>query len=119
MDSAVTTMDLTMHAVPEPTREDVAKVYWDALSKDERAARLNAALTHKGMSQSNLMRRLGVSWPTVNNWSTGKTPISWARWLQICHAIQLEVDWRPPPPPPPPEPSSEEPSPFAREKPPS
>jgi hypothetical protein len=84
-----------LRAVPTPTREAVAKVYWDAMTTEERARRLHSALKHVGMSQSDLMKRLGVSWPTVNDWARAKAKISWARWLSIVHACGLPPEWEP------------------------
>lgn len=91
------TLIAMMSAVPEPSAESLAKVRWDALSKEERAKQFSALLRARGLSQSSLQKRLGVSFPTVNKWYLAKTPISWARWLSICHACEVSPDWQPPP----------------------
>lgn len=65
---------------------------WDGLSDAERAARLGAALERAGVSQAELVKRLDVSYPTVNRWKQGHAPITWLHWIAICHALRLPVE---------------------------
>jgi hypothetical protein len=47
------------------------------------------------VSQSELGRRLGMTFQTVNRWCNGHTPLSKARWYAVLAALRLPSDWKP------------------------
>lgn len=56
---------------------------------------LIAALEATGVSQSELARRLGGAFSTVNKWVNGKAALSRARWMEVTQHLGLPLDWKP------------------------
>lgn len=65
------------------------------------AAFVAAALEATGVSQSELARRLGAAFTTVNRWVNGHATISRARWMEVTQALGLPLEWKPGDPVPP------------------
>lgn len=57
--------------------------------------RLEAALLHTKIGQSELARRIQVTQQTMNRWCRGHLPISRGRYLECLEGLGLPMDWEP------------------------
>jgi hypothetical protein len=84
--------------MPQPLDDDAL------VAAGARRARLTAAIVFKGISQSELHRRLveagerELAFTTVNAWCTGRTPLRQLILLGILSVLGLPADWEPEPP---------------------
>jgi DNA-binding XRE family transcriptional regulator len=88
-------MSANMTAVAIEVRADQSR--WEGLTRNQQASLLLAALDATGVSQTDLMKKLDVSWTTVSRWANAHSPISWARWVSICSVLHLPTSWEPEP----------------------
>ena len=61
---------------------------------------IDAAIKHRGWTQSALARELEVDQKTVNNWIAGRRPVYRLSWYAIALALGLPKDWEPEETPP-------------------
>lgn len=55
--------------------------------------KLDILLADRGVSQSELARRVGVPQPTVNRWINGKGRMYADQAFAVCRALEVAVDW--------------------------
>lgn len=57
-------------------------------------ARVKAARVARGLTQEELMTRMGVSLSLVSKRETGRSPVYKHQWFSICAALGLPLDWQ-------------------------
>jgi len=54
--------------------------------------KLKKILEERGVKQSNLAKKLGVSTVSLSNWSTGKSNPSLVTVVRICQILDITID---------------------------
>jgi transcriptional regulator with XRE-family HTH domain len=54
--------------------------------------KLKKILEDRGVKQSNLAKKLGVSTVSLSNWSTGKSNPSLVTVVRICQILDISID---------------------------
>lgn len=67
--------------------------YIDLSSRAEYGKRLRASLKVSPYSQKGLAEKIGVSPQLINNWLVGKSSPKFSTALDLCEALNIDIEW--------------------------